>query len=210
MSIKKALCVEDLTKDVPFEDVLPLITPMIKRLAFSASNVYGLEKEDLEQELALKAFLSWQSWEPGHGTKFSTYVYDVLTKHQKYLVRGAKTQRHNGGARPVSLDGMNDSSRNGHDGDYQVYDFCADQTGVDMDEHLYVTEMKEVIERVILSLPAHIQPIIRSLINGKTQEAVSRETGITQSLISYHLSNFRVKLQKEFERKGFEIHLSKR
>ena len=70
MSIKKALCVEDLTKDVPFEDVLPLITPMIKRLAFSASNVYGLEKEDLEQELALKAFLSWQSWEPGHGTKF--------------------------------------------------------------------------------------------------------------------------------------------
>ena len=34
MSIKKALCVEDLTKDVPFEDVLPLITPMIKRLAF--------------------------------------------------------------------------------------------------------------------------------------------------------------------------------
>ena len=57
---------------------------------------------------------------------------------------------------------------------------------------------------------AMAQPIIRSLINGKTQEAVSRETGITQSLISYHLSNFRVKLQKEFERKGFEIHLSKR
>ena len=79
MRKNKALRMEDLTKNAPFEDVLPLITPMIKRLAFEASSVYGLEREDLEQEFSLKAFLSWQSWEPGHGSKFSTYVFDVLS-----------------------------------------------------------------------------------------------------------------------------------
>ena len=210
MRKNKALRMEDLTKDAPFEDVLPLITPMIKRLAFEASSVYGLEREDLEQELSLRAFLSWQSWEPGHGSKFSTYVFDVLTKHQKYLVRTAKTQRRNGGSRPISLDGMNDSSRNGHEGEYQVYDFCANQAGMDMDEYLYVTEMEESVERVICSLPTHTQPIIRSLITGKTQETVSRETGFSQSQISYYLSSFRVKLREEFEQKGFEVHLSKR
>lgn len=205
MKIKKDLTMDALTKDVPFEDVLPLITPMIKRMAFDASRVYGLEQEDLEQEFSLKAFLSWQSWNPGHGTKFSTYVYDALTKHRNHLIRGAKAQCRNGGTRPISLDGLNDSGRDGDT--YQLYDFCKDKSGMDMDQALYLAEMEESIEKVISTMNKRAQLVIRDLINGQTQETVGARTGIAQSVISYYWTTFRVKVREEFERKDFDLPL---
>lgn len=201
--------IETLTKDVPFEEVLPLIRPMIQSIAYSASHVYGLEKEDLEQELTIKAYTSWQLWAPEGGTKYSTYVYDILVKHKNYLIRSAKSQRRNGGTRPFSLDGIPGGDNGWNDNDSSsVYDFCADEGGIDLDEHVYMLEVREAIEKVFQTQSERAQIALRGVLEGKTQEDVSRETGIVQSQVSYYLSNFRTKLREEFERREFNLNIA--
>lgn len=203
------LTMETLTKDVPFEDVLPLILPMIRSIAYSASNVYGLEKEDLEQELSIRAYTSWQTWEPDGGTKYSTYVYDILVKHKNYLIRSAKTQRRNGGTRPFSLDGISGGDNGRNDSDSSLmYDFCPDDGGIDLDEHVYILEVREAIKKVFLSQSNRAQIALRGVFEGQTQEDVSRETGIAQSQISYYLNVFRTKLREEFERRDFDLNIT--
>lgn len=200
------LTVESLTKDVPFEDVLPLILPMIRKVAYSASNIYGLEKEDLEQELTIKAYTSWEMWDPNGGTKYSTYVYDILVKHKNYLIRTAKAQRRNGGFRPYSLDGaISKDSGQGDDEATLMYNFCADSGAIDLDEHVYMLEVHETIEKVLLEQSSRAQIAIRGVLEGQTQEDIARDTGIAQSQISYYMTAFRAKLRKEFELKGFDL-----
>lgn len=199
------LTVDMLTKDVPFDDVLPLISQMIRRIAYNASGVYGLEVEDLEQELSLKAYTSWQAWSPDGGTKFSTYVYDVLVKHKNYLIRTAKAQRRNGGVRPASLDLGRDAGHGDHEDGYQFYDLCPDTSMESLEDHVYFQELQNVIEQVICSQSRRAQPVLRSLLSGQTQEEAGRENGITQSQVSYYLNIFRTKLREELERKDFDL-----
>lgn len=206
MKTQKSLTVETLTKDIPFEDVLPLIKPMISRIVYSINDIYGLEKEDLEQELTLRAYMSWQTWAPDGGTKFSTYVYNMLTKHKNYLVRSAKTQRRNCGLPPFSLDGPNDGDGGKNDSEpYYIQDFCADNTGMDLDDHVYMLEVCSIVEKVFLSQSSRAQDVIRRVLDGETQEIVSRETGITQSQVSYYMKIFRTKVREELERRDFDL-----
>lgn len=199
------ISIETLTKATPFEDVLPLIMPMIKRISRDTNGVYGLEHEDLEQELCLQAFNSWQKWDPNEGTKFSTYVYNALMKQKNFLVRSAKAQRRNSGIQPISLDGLRDSDSCSNDmKPFRLYDIIEDDS-VDLETHVYLLEVKEIIAEVIESLPARAQEIVKMLLEGNTQVEVSQETGYAQSLISYHLSSFRMKLREEFELRGFDI-----
>lgn len=200
------LTVDMLTKDVPFDEVLPLIAQMIRRIAYSVNGVYGLEREDLEQELSLMAYTSWQAWDPNGGTKFSTYVYEILVKHKNHLVRKAKAQCRNGGVRPASLDIGRDSGHGDHDPDgYQFYDFCPDTSEMSLEDRVYLQEVQEVIEQVIRMQIRQAQPVLRLLLTGMTQEAVSREAGVTQSQVSYYLKNFRTRLREEFERRDFDL-----
>ena len=59
---------ESVSKEIPFEDVLQAIMPMIHRIATQVDGVYGLEVDDVKQELSLQAFFAWEKWEPGRGT----------------------------------------------------------------------------------------------------------------------------------------------
>ena len=78
------------TRDMDFENVLQSIMPMIRSIARQADGVCGLEMEDVEQELSIQAYRSWETWEPERGSKFSTYVYETLVKQKNCLIRTAK------------------------------------------------------------------------------------------------------------------------
>ena len=67
--------------------------PMIRSIARQADGVCGLEMEDVEQELSIQAYRSWETWEPERGSKFSTYVYETLVKQKNCLIRTAKAQK---------------------------------------------------------------------------------------------------------------------
>ena len=53
-----------ITRDMDFENVLQSIMPMIRSIARQADGVCGLEMEDVEQELSIQAYRSWETWEP--------------------------------------------------------------------------------------------------------------------------------------------------
>jgi len=82
-----------ITRDMDFENVLQSIMPMIRSIARQADGVCGLEMEDVEQELSIQAYRSWETWEPERGSKFSTYVYEALVKQKNCLIRTAKAQK---------------------------------------------------------------------------------------------------------------------
>lgn len=199
---KKKYTTEGLTKDTPFEEVLAAITPMIKRISNDTNGVYGVEREDLEQELRLQAFKSWQSWDPNAGTKFSTYVYDALMKQKNYIVRTAKAQCRNRGMQPPSLDEMRDKSQSSSE-EFCLYDITASDSfsSCDPETYLNLCEIHEVIDSTIDSMRERAQEVVRYVLEGYTQTEVSEMTGVTQSLVSYHLNLFRSKLRRELERR---------
>jgi len=202
--MKTRIAIENLTKEIPFEEVLPLITPMIKRISLDTNGVYGLEHEDLEQELAFQAYQSWQIWDPDRGTKFSTYVYNALMRRKNFLVRFAKTKRRNNGRSPISLDGTPGVQNEG--GTFQLYDILADD-GADPETYAYLMEIRDLAEDVLSSMRKNSQTIIRELLDGYTQVEVSKKNGVTQSLVCYHLNSFRRKLREKMELKGYSSFL---
>ena len=82
-----------ITRDMDFENVLQSIMPMIRSIARQADGVCGLEMEDVEQELSIQAYRSWETWEPERGSKFSTYVYETLVKQKNCLIRTEEAEK---------------------------------------------------------------------------------------------------------------------
>jgi len=178
---------------------------MISRVVSSTRGAYGLEKEYLEQELSLKAYMPWQAWVPEGGTQFSTYIFDVLTKHKNYLIRTAKAQRCNCGLQPFFPRPKDGDGVQGDNNPCAIYDFCANTNSMDLDDYVYMLEVRSVIEKVLPSQSSRAQSAIQRVLEGETQESVSRETGIAQSQVSYYLNSFRTKLHNELERKGVDL-----
>lgn len=188
---------EILTKEMPFDRVLRMIMPMIHRLALQAEGVCGLETEDIEQELSIQAYKSWEKWEPWRGTKFSSYVYNALEKKKNCLIRSAKAQKRNGGLHPLSLD---DAAGFRHpDGrDFRLYDVVQDSNSrQDPEKQAQVHDILEAVEQVLASMQEKGRGAVRMLMEGYTQIEVSRSTGISQPLVSYYLRTFRTKMMSE-------------
>jgi len=196
----KSLESEVLTKQTQFEDIFQSIAPMIHHIAAQADGVYGLEIDDVKQELAIQAYYAWEKWEPGRGAKFSTYVFDVLVNKKNHLIRMAKAQKRNCGLAPASLDESIDSQGAGGDS-LCLYDVLAD-TNQDPEEGTVVLELWDVVESVLASMQEKGQRVIRALLNGYTQMETGRFTGISQPLVSYYLKTFRVKMSAELGRRG--------
>ena len=55
------------------------------------------------------------------------------------------------------------------------------------------TDENGALGRIIATMPEKGQRVIRSLLDGHTQQETSRITGIPQSVVSYYLKVFRVK-----------------
>lgn len=195
---QKKIMNESVSKEIPFEDVLQEIMPMIHRIAMQVDGIYGLEVDDVKQELSLQAFYSWEKWEPGRGTKFSTYVYEALIKKKNSLVRTAKAQKRNGGHAPASLDEAMDFWQSDR-ASFQLYDVIPDPQQ-NPDEQAQVRAIWEAVESALGSMQEKGQRVVRALLEGYTQVEVSRATGITQPLVSYYLKSFRTKVAAELER----------
>lgn len=201
---KNRAAIENLTKDTPFEDVLTSVTPMIKSISGKTNGVYGLEREDLEQELSIQVFKSWQSWNPDGGTKFSTYVYDALVKTKNFIVRTAKAKRRNGGQPPASLDAELEIKQT-NAVDFSLYSIIAEPDVCDPETYVYINEILDVADEVLDTMSERAQDVIRNLLDGYTQTEVSEMTGVTQSLVSYHFNLFRKKLRQELELRDFDL-----
>ena len=184
-----------ITRDMDFENVLQSIMPMIRSIARQADGVCGLEMEDVEQELSIQAYRSWETWEPERGSKFSTYVYETLVKQKNCLIRTAKAQKRNGGVTPESLDKIIDSK--GRDGkECCLYDFLPDPSQ-DPEEQIQSREIWEAVERALDGMQEKGRRVVIALLEGQTQFEVSRAAGISQPLISYYLKSFRTKVRTE-------------
>lgn len=194
------ICNELNTKDVPFEEVLEWITPMIEHIAIQVNGLYGLEYEDVKQELSIQAYAAWEKWEPNRGTKFSTYVFDILVNRKNGLIRIARAKKRNCGVVPASLDAPMETKDTGN-GTFCLYDVLAD-IQQDPEMRIQAGEVLDAVERAIASMQEKGQGVIRALLSGYTQMEISRFTGTTQPLVSYYLKSFRTKVRAEMERSG--------
>lgn len=186
------------SKEMDFEDVLQSIMPMIRSIAMQTNGVCGLEAEDVEQELAIQAYKSWEMWEPERGAKFSTYVYEFLVKQKNCLIRAAKAQKRNGGVTPESLDKMVESK--GRDGtEYCLYDLLADPSQ-NPEAQAQARELLDAVERALMGMQEKRRGVVMALLEGHSQLELSRSTGISQPLISYYMKSFRTKVRMELER----------
>lgn len=187
-----------ITKETAFEDVLQSIMPMIRSIAKQADGICGLEAEDVEQELAIQAYHSWGTWEPGRGAKFSTYVHDALVNRKNCLIRTEKAQKRNGGEAPGSLDELVETRK--RDGSF----FCLYDTLPDPsegpEEQAEAKELWEAAERALGGMQEKGRDIVRGLLEGRTQLDISRSTGVSQPLIAYYLRSFRIKVRAELEK----------
>lgn len=192
---QKKSAIEITSKDIAFEDVLQEIMPMIHRIAMQVDSVYGLEIDDVKQELSLQAYYTWEKWEPGRGTKFSTYVYEALVNKKNCLVRAMRAQKRNSGYAPASLDEAMDFWQSDR-ASFQLYDVIPDPQQ-NPDEQVQVRAIWEAVESALGSMQEKGQRVVRALLEGYTQVEISRATGITQPLVSYYLKSFRTKVAAE-------------
>lgn len=188
------------TKDMSFEDVYQSIMPMIHCIAAQIDGAYGLEAEDVVQELSIQAYYAWGKWEPGRGTKFSTYVFDVLVNKKNHLIRIARAKKRNGGTSPSSLDATTENPNNPGKR-YSLYDVLTD-IEQNTEEQVQMVELWDVVERVLDSMQEKGRGVVRALLSGYTQMEIARLTGATQPLISYYLKSFRTKVKAELEKEG--------
>lgn len=197
MNLNKAFN-DILTKETPFEDALQTITPMIHHIASQIDGVYGLEIEDVIQELSVQAYDAWEKWEPERGIKFSTYVYNVLLNKKNCLIRIAKAQKRNSGLPPVSLDEPIEG-QSMCNSTFCLYDVLMD-ISQNLEDQTRTLEIWDIVERALASMQENGQNVIGALLMGYTQVEISRLTGATQPLVSYYLRSFRTKVKAELER----------
>lgn len=186
------------TKETPFEDVYQMIEPMIHYIASLIDGIYSLEIDDIKQELSIQAYCAWGKWEPDRGTKFSTYVFDVLINKKNCLVRAAKAQKRNCGLSPASLDEVIEN-RDINGSPFCLYEVFAD-INQNPEELACVLTIWDAVERVLASMQKKEQKAVRALLSGYTQMEISRSVGVNQSMVSCYLKSFRTKVRAELER----------
>lgn len=202
--MKKRNNKENFTKDTPFEEVLPTIEPLIRRISRETKGVYGIEREDMEQVLRIRALKSWKTWDPDKGVPFFNYVYDALIKCKNYRVRTAKADCRGGGQRPVPLDKMPSSgwSQNGR---YSFRAVSTEEDDCNPEMYSHIQEILEVLKEVLNSMRERAREIVSGILDGYTQVEVAKNAGVSQPNVSYHLNEFRKKMREALERRGFEL-----
>jgi DNA-directed RNA polymerase specialized sigma24 family protein len=64
---------------------------MLHSLAASFSRTYGLDAQELFQEVQIPALLAIRKWQEGKGTKLSTYVYLCV---KRWLISKGRRKQH--------------------------------------------------------------------------------------------------------------------
>lgn len=196
-SIINSTSTEKRTNEQQFEEALKQIQPLITKICHETNNIYGLETEDLRQELNLQVFMAWQKWDPTKGTKFSTFVFLPLHQRKNELVRIYKAKFRGAGLQPESLDRpLPDGSRSSANSNrFSLQNFISDGTQ-SMEEMLYRKDIVDIIHETIESFRSPIaKKILLDLLNGYTQEEISKKYNCGQPNVSYYRSSFCKKLK---------------
>lgn len=193
---------ENFTKDTPFEEVLASIEPLIGYISRGTNSVYDIDREDLEQELRIQALLSWQTWIPGRGANYFTYVRNAMIKKKNFLVRTAKAQCRNGGQRPHSLDEIRAcwQSFKSQNGSFRAVSTAEDDCNPEA--HFFRQEIRDAIEEVLGSMDERPREIIEYILDGYNQVETAKIIGVSQPTVNYHVKQFRKKLRQALERRG--------
>lgn len=188
-----------------FEEALESIMPMIYGIVNNTNGVYGLEKEDLQQELMEQAFVSWNRWDPNLGTKFSTYVHTALYNRKNELVRKAKALSRGGGTSPLSLEKGLLGNEYDSGSTASLYEILEDESQ-NIEDRIAFQELVDSVERIIQSFPPERrQNIIRRCILGGKQTDISRQNNCPQSLVSYYMNTFRIRAWDVLREEGYDV-----
>ena len=154
----------------------PRIVASVRHHAWRASGkLSGMELEDLEQELMLHAHRRLSSYDPGRADLW-TYADRILSNFVANLTKAARATSRGGGTSTVSLD----DPKLEPDGEPIAAAFDVRQSpDHSWCEHIH---FRQDLDRVLHSLPQHLQDCCRWLAMGSVTEA-ARRSGLARGSI---------------------------
>lgn len=194
----RSMGTEQDAEKLAFEVYLEQVTPFMIKLC-RETQIYGLEQDDLFQELSIQLYICWERYDPSQGTKFLTFAYPALTRRKNELVRQRKAVFRGSGVAPIPLDG--DRSFKADPRFHPcLFDVIAEPSVMTDESIIARMDILDATEDAIRSFKSKkVQKILVSLLMGHTQKEVSAKYGCAQSLVSQYLNQFRRLLRERLK-----------
>jgi RNA polymerase sigma factor (sigma-70 family) len=175
----------------------PRIVASVRHHARRASGrLSGMELEDLEQELMLHAHRRLSSYDPGRADLW-TYADRILSNFVANLAKAAGARSRGGGASKVSLD----DPKLELDSEPIAAAIC-DRSSADLSwcERIH---LRQDLDRVLHSLPQHLQECCHWLARGSVTEAAQR-SGLARGSIYSRITT----LKRAFAAAGLDAYVA--
>lgn len=175
----------------------PRIVASVRHHARRASGrLSGIELEDLEQELMLHAHRRLSSYDPERADLW-TYADRILSNFVANLAKAAGARSRGGGASKVSLDDPKLELDSG-----PIATAICDRSSPDLSwcERIH---LRQDLDRVLHSLPQHLQECCHWLARGSVTET-ARRSGLARSSIYSRITT----LKRAFAAAGLDAYLA--
>lgn len=173
--------IEQYQQGINQKEIITIFYKQYKDMIYKIANKFlYIEVEDAAQNLYFCLPNCLNKFDINSGNKFSTYFYHALENALRIYIRDRKVYLNRYGIE-ASLDEVY-SNKDGGCSKTQIY-----QVG-ECDKYSYENEIDE---RYYYGLNQFQIKVIKDLLDGKTQQEISEEYGVTQACISKNISKIR-------------------
>ncbi len=152
-----------------FENQLKTVEPIIYKL--SCTDIPGMDREDIQQELRIEAWCVWKTYDANNGAKFATYAYPMLKRRTIDLHRRSSCKKRMPTEKILSLESLFD------DKSYEP------SRTVEENES---SEMTELIKNACSDLPELDQNIAWLLMSGYNHNEIAKMCHVSHVTVSRH------------------------
>lgn len=183
--------------------------PQIRSLVSGYTNITdpAIDMADLFQVASMAFFQAYDTYDPGRGTKFSTYAYRCMQNEVNQQFRRSNAGKRKRPLNVVPFDTV--QQRDGTEqmgGDNMVVpesEFA--HPGLPIEELLYQQEIVEYVHKLLHELfTEEDRKVFLALAQGlRTQKELATELGCSQAKISMTYSFMRIQLNYELRQAGY-------
>lgn len=184
----------EITKDMPFDQVLEVVNPIINSFQRSTDD---MEKDDLYQTLAIKAWESFLKWDPDRGVKFATFLYVNLQNEVRKIHRAQIAQKRDSGVSTISIE-----RQLGEDPDFELEDILTATTSIESE--YAEKEIQQTVCKVLNKQPKETRRICMRYLRGDKPKEIARDENVAQSKVSNAFWRFKEELRKTLRKLGYD------
>jgi len=186
--------------ELDFEKMLNEVMPFIRRKSAETAN--AIEFDEMKSILMMQTWITWQTYDPSKGVKFSTYLFPALEHRRLMEIRALMAQKRGGGSEVCSLDAKVDE---GNSRSCSFQSFISDMNkSNNPEERLIASEVTSIVYRVVNEQPSEIaKKMLLMVLDGEKQVEIARACSCQQSLVNYYLKKFRKQLANVLVKEGY-------